>query len=71
MTKDYPLHLGKIMVHEKSGMKGKANATFYPDDNRLENIKLTLVLKDGTEREFRYLELRKATEKERSEFYAA
>ena len=68
MTNDKPLHTGEIMVHEITGTKGKVNATHYPVNNRLEEIKLTLALKDGSEREYRYLELRKATKTEEAEF---
>ena len=55
------LHDGEIMIHPATRTIGQVVGTYYPPDNHIERVEQVLRLKDGTQRQFRLLELYPAT----------
>ncbi len=55
------LHDGEIMFHVATRTIGQVVGTVYPPDNKLERFEQVLRLKDGTQRQFKLVELHPAT----------
>ena len=59
---------GEIVFHAATGTIGKVLKTIYPASNKLKDFEQVLVLLDGTQRTFRFVELRPANSVQAREF---
>jgi hypothetical protein len=62
------LDFGKVKIHEGTETIGKVVDEISPRDPRFSQYRLVLELKDGSRKDFLFLELRDATESE-TEFF--
>jgi hypothetical protein len=65
------LNSGEIMVHDATRTMGQVVETIYPADDKLNEFKQVLSLLDGTQRQFRLVELRPANRVEARPFVVA
>jgi hypothetical protein len=65
------LDFGRVKIHEGTGAIGKVVDEISPRDPRFSQYRLVLELKDGSRRDFLFLELRDATAPEIAGYEAA
>jgi hypothetical protein len=60
MTAEYPINIGKIVLHEPTGTRGQVVSTHFPNGERtlISEIEQEVKLHDGSVRRFKFTELR-------------